>query len=210
MISYVGRVSPPTIPVPPEGALYWDFVNGNLFGSKPGVGAWAPIGPPGSWNALPSGTNTAAQLVIGSGASLSFTGSGVINASTIDGVVVTGVPTPGEVITATSPTAANWQAAAGGLNYRTVRSVATSFTQGGVTIVSMPFVTPFADDNYTAEVSVVCEEAAPETPTVTQFPSAGVSFINRLTPAGTGVKVWVSNNDSGAHTGYVEVIAIHD
>jgi hypothetical protein len=43
-MNYVGRVSPPNLPVPPEGALYWDYVNGNLYGSQPGSGVWAPIG----------------------------------------------------------------------------------------------------------------------------------------------------------------------
>jgi len=31
------------MPVPPEGALYWDFVNGSLYGSQPGSGTWAFI-----------------------------------------------------------------------------------------------------------------------------------------------------------------------
>jgi len=43
-ISYVGRISPPNIPVPPEAALYWDYVGGNLYGSQPGSGQWALIG----------------------------------------------------------------------------------------------------------------------------------------------------------------------
>ena len=133
-----------------------------------------------------------------------------------DGTIQTSV-----VSGATGPAGANGAAgtagatgptgpAGAGLNYRTVRSTATSFTQGGLTIVSLPFVTPFADDNYTVQVTVVGEEVAPETPTVTQFPSAGVAYVRLLTPAGTGVMVWVSNNDSGAHTGYVQVTAIHD
>jgi hypothetical protein len=43
-MNYVGRVSPPNIPVPPEGATYWDYVNGNLYGSQPGSGDWVLIG----------------------------------------------------------------------------------------------------------------------------------------------------------------------
>jgi hypothetical protein len=43
-IAYVGRVSPPIQPVPPEGALYWDYVNGNLYGSLPNSGKWVLIG----------------------------------------------------------------------------------------------------------------------------------------------------------------------
>jgi hypothetical protein len=43
-IAYVGRVSPPNVPVPPEGALYWDYNNGNLYGSLPNSGKWVLIG----------------------------------------------------------------------------------------------------------------------------------------------------------------------
>jgi hypothetical protein len=42
-IAYVGRVSPPLQPVPPEGALYWDYINGNLYGSLPSSGEWVLI-----------------------------------------------------------------------------------------------------------------------------------------------------------------------
>jgi hypothetical protein len=94
---------------------------------------------------------------------------------------------------------------------QTVRSIATSFTQGGVVgPITMTFATPFADNNFTVEVTVLGDEAAPGTPTVTQFPSVGVSYIRLLAPAGTGVNVWVCNNDSIAHTGVVHVTAIHD
>lgn len=54
MLSYVGRVSPPTMPVPPEGALYWDYVNGALYGSTPGSGAWAFIAGSAGPGAVPS------------------------------------------------------------------------------------------------------------------------------------------------------------
>ena len=131
------------------------------------------------------------------------------SSNVIDGVTVSGTPSLGQVLTATSPTTANWQAPAGATGWQFIQSTETSFTQGGFTIVSLPFTTPFADDNYTVQVTVVCEEAAPETPTVTQFPSAGVAYVTRLTPAGTGVEVCVSNHDSGAHTGIVNVTAYH-
>ena len=53
-MNYVGRVSPPILPVPPEGALYWDFVNGNLYGSLPGTGVWGLIGGNATLAALQS------------------------------------------------------------------------------------------------------------------------------------------------------------
>ena len=53
-MNYVGRVSPPALPVPPEGALYWDYVNGNLYGSLPGTGVWELIGGNATLAALQS------------------------------------------------------------------------------------------------------------------------------------------------------------
>jgi hypothetical protein len=48
MLSYVGRTPPNIagvhIPVPPEGALYYDYVAGVLYGSVPGLGEWFTIG----------------------------------------------------------------------------------------------------------------------------------------------------------------------
>jgi hypothetical protein len=43
MISYVGRTSP-KIPILTDGALYWDYINGNLYGSRPNSGEWTRIG----------------------------------------------------------------------------------------------------------------------------------------------------------------------
>ena len=48
MLSYVGRTPPNIagvhIPVPPEGALYYDYVAGVLYGSVPAHGEWYLIG----------------------------------------------------------------------------------------------------------------------------------------------------------------------
>src|SRR5208282_4760621 len=60
-------------------------------------------------------TNTAATMTVGTGAALTFSGSGVVNANTLFGVTLGGtVPTTGWVLTATSPTTADWEAPSGG------------------------------------------------------------------------------------------------
>src|ERR1035437_7122333 len=66
-----------------------------------------------SFSSLTSGTNDVA-LPIGTGGGLTTSGSGVINANEVDGVLVTGTPSAGQVITATSPTAADWQTPSAG------------------------------------------------------------------------------------------------
>lgn len=67
-----------------------------------------------SFTSFTSGTNTTASMIISTGASLSFSGSGILNASQINGITVTGTPSAGQVITATSGSAANWQTVSGG------------------------------------------------------------------------------------------------
>lgn len=82
------------------------------------IDAGAPCGTGGgggaAFNAITSGSNTTATMNVGSGATLSFSGSGVLNASKINGITVTGTPAIGNVLTATSTSAANWQAPSGG------------------------------------------------------------------------------------------------
>jgi hypothetical protein len=102
-------------------------------------------------------------------------------------------------------------AATGGGKLQTARSVATAFTQGGVVgPILVTFATPFADNNYTVSATVTAEEVAPGTPTFTQFPSVGISYTKFQATAGVGLKFWVANNDSIAHTGVINVIAWHD
>jgi hypothetical protein len=58
-----------------------------------------------------TGTNVNATMTVGTGASLTFTGTGVVNANTLFGITLGGTtPTTGWVLTATSPTTADWQA----------------------------------------------------------------------------------------------------
>lgn len=57
---------------------------------------------------LTTGVNTAADMQVGSGATLEPTGSGVVNANKLAGIAVSGTPAAGSVLQATSPTAASW------------------------------------------------------------------------------------------------------
>lgn len=72
-----------------------------------------PAGIEVNFSGLLGGTNVNA-LVIGSGGSLVASGGGVIAATSVGGITVTGTPTSGQVLTATSGTAADWQTPGGG------------------------------------------------------------------------------------------------
>jgi hypothetical protein len=82
------------------GQLVYADQNISVGGGTPGSATFDEIG---------SGTNTIATMVVGSGASLAPSGTGRVKATDIDGVQVTGTPGTGQVLTATSPTAADWQ-----------------------------------------------------------------------------------------------------
>lgn len=78
-------------------------------------GTWAvPAGGAGSFSGLSGGTNTTAAMLVGTGASLEPTGSGEIEANVLAGVAISGTPASGDVLTATSSSAADWQAPSGG------------------------------------------------------------------------------------------------
>jgi hypothetical protein len=79
----------------------------------------------GSFAALSSGTNTTAVMTVGSGAAIEPTGSGIVNANQVGGIAVSGTPTAGEVLTATSGSAADW---------------GTPSSIGGVTISGTPSI----------------------------------------------------------------------
>lgn len=67
-----------------EGAMYYNTFD-NKFRCYQGS-AWADcIGGSGAFSGLTGGTNTAAAMVVGSGATLDYTGTGTINASSLIG-----------------------------------------------------------------------------------------------------------------------------
>jgi hypothetical protein len=66
-----------------------------------------------AFSAVTSGTNANA-LIMGTGGSLTVSGSGTINATAIGGITITGTPSSGYIPTATGSSAATWQAAPGG------------------------------------------------------------------------------------------------
>ena len=69
----------------------------------------SPSGGTPAFSAITGATNTSAAMVLGSGSSLTVSGSGTNNATAVDGVTVTGTPSTGQVPTATSSSAATWQ-----------------------------------------------------------------------------------------------------
>lgn len=67
--------------------------------------------PAAPFSTITGGTNTAAAMVVGSGASLSYSGTGAVNASSIGSVAIVGsAPIAGAQLTATSSTTAAWDA----------------------------------------------------------------------------------------------------
>lgn len=69
-----------------------------------------------NFNNIATGTNTTAIMNVGSGASIVVSGTGVVQATKIQGVVVSGVaPLAGQALIATSPTAASWASTPAGV-----------------------------------------------------------------------------------------------
>lgn len=97
-------------------------------------GAVCGTGGGGSaFSALTSGSNTTAAMVVGTGASLGVAGTGTIGATSVGGITITGTPSVGWVPTATSSSAATWQAPAGG---GFITSLTTTGSSGAATVVS--------------------------------------------------------------------------
>lgn len=104
------------------------------------MAAQVGVAAPGTtaFSSLSSGTNTAAVMTVGSGASLNAGGSGTIAATSIGGVTVTGTPSTGQVPTATSSSAATWQTLSSGAWTNITGSVTVSgcAVSGGACAVS--------------------------------------------------------------------------
>ncbi len=83
-----------------------------------------------SFSAITSGTNTSAAMVVGSGASLSATGSGTIAATSAPASGLTGIVTPAQGGTGIANNAASTLTISG--------NFASTFTVSGVTAVTFP------------------------------------------------------------------------
>lgn len=71
-------------------------------------------GPAGSaasnvaFGSITTGSNTTAAMTVGSGASMTTSGTGTINANKLEGVTISGTPSTGQTLVATSSSAADW------------------------------------------------------------------------------------------------------
>lgn len=116
-----------------------------------------------SFSALTTGTNTAAAMTVGSGASLGHSGSGSIDASSIGGVTVSGTPSAGQVPTATSGSAATWQTPlkiAGG-SFTKIQAGSASVNSGGTITFPTAFTTLVAVTigNYSGSANIASSSA---------------------------------------------------
>ncbi len=98
-----------------------------VFFSNNGGGSGSTI----AFSAITAGTNTSAAMVVGTGASLTTSGSGTINASSIEGITITGTPSVGYVPTATSASAATWQVPTGGSGSPSAPADSIQFNSSG-------------------------------------------------------------------------------
>ena len=132
------------------GAINATAVDGVTITGTPSVGyvATATSGTTATWQAqaggsgfaaITAGTNTSAAMVLGTGSSLSYSGSGTNNASSVQGVAISGTPTAGMIPLATSGTAAVWTQPASGSAALTFTSIPDGTCQaadGGTTITT--------------------------------------------------------------------------
>lgn len=125
-----------------------------------------------SFTNITNGSNTSAAMVVGSGASLTPAGSGVISATEIDGVTVSGTPAAGKAPIASSSSAASWQFILQSANGAALKIQGGIFqTSGNPYIFTFPVAfggTPVyviaVGDSGTVGVSIVADP-----PTATQF-----------------------------------------
>jgi len=116
-------------------------------------------------------------------------------------------PTLGQVLTAISPTAADWQTPSGGQVQKTARvdmGVIASATPSLVTAYTWP--TAFADNNYTVVGSVVILETPPAGAATAIVCVGSIELL----ASGAGFNFVICNADGAAHHVFANFIAIHD
>jgi hypothetical protein len=64
------------------------YVNGDCLTTNGTVLSWGTCGGSAAFSALTSGTNTSATMTLGTGSSLTFSGTGVVNADQINGLAI--------------------------------------------------------------------------------------------------------------------------
>jgi hypothetical protein len=114
--------------------------------------------------------------------------------------------TAGQFLQADGTGSTNWKGLSDSPSTQTVRDgphAIVTATQGGPYTIN--FTTPFADNNYTVQVTLVCSEAV----TVAVTSIVSVADV-QLQAAGVGVIVTVANADSITHNVTIHVTAIHD
>ena len=79
-----------------------------------------------AFSAITSGTNTTAAMIVGTGSSLTYSGSGSINASALGSVAISGAASAGLCPVATSPTAGSWLICGANVNLSNLSSVAVN------------------------------------------------------------------------------------
>jgi len=197
-----------------SGGGFAQFYNGTV---------WTTTVADGQGNGLSLGTG-----IDGSNFNLSneATSSGIINPSgaitniygtpvNIVGTLVFGgvtmpsaAPTTGQVLTATSPTAAAWQTPSGGggatKTARIDMGTIASATPSLVTTYNWPAA--FADNNYTVVGSVVIEETPPAGAATAIVCVGSIELL----AAGAGFNFVICNADGAAHHVVAQFIAIHD
>lgn len=84
--------------------------NGQILSSTGSGILWETASGSGAaFSSISTGTNTSATMTVGSGASIVTSGSGIVEATQVQAVVVSSsAPSAGQVLTATSSTAADW------------------------------------------------------------------------------------------------------
>lgn len=116
-------------------------------------------------------------------------------------------PTAGQVLTASSPTAAGWVTPAGGGATKTARvdmGTIASATPSLVTTYNWP--TAFADNNYTVVGSVVIEETPPAGAATAIVCVGSIELL----ASGAGFNFVICNADGAPHHVIANFIAVHD
>jgi hypothetical protein len=142
-----------------------------------------------AFSSLTTGTNTSATMTVGTGATLTTSGTGVINASKIDGVAVTGTPSAGQVITATSGTAADWATPGAAFSALTSGSNTTATMTVGTGATLEPTGSGVIEANEVSGVTVSGTPSSGQVLTATSSSAADWQTFSGLTLPSSGLRL---------------------